>query len=63
MDYDKLLTLSGELGYHLLLSGAEIYRVEESVRYLLQAYGAGPGEEIPTMIQLGMAKTSPGPAP
>ena len=37
LNYDKLLTLSGELGYHLLLSGAEVYRVEESVRYLLQA--------------------------
>ena len=37
LDYDKLLTLSSDLGYHLLLSGAEIYRVEESVHYLLTA--------------------------
>ena len=63
MDYDKLLTLSGELGYHLLLSGAEIYRVEESVRYLLQAYGAGPGEvfAIPNCIIVGIS--SPGQKP
>lgn len=39
MDYDKLLNLSVELGYQLMSSGAEIYRVEESVRRLLQAYG------------------------
>ncbi|ALP92654.1 threonine/serine exporter family protein [Intestinimonas butyriciproducens] len=63
MDYDKLLTLSGELGYHLLLSGAEIYRVEESVRYLLQAYGVGPGEvfAIPNCIIVGIS--SPGQKP
>jgi len=39
MDYDKLLNLSVELGCRLMSSGAEIYRVEESVRRLLQAYG------------------------
>ena len=39
MDYDKLLNLSVELGCQLMSSGAEIYRVEESVRRLLQAYG------------------------
>lgn len=39
MDYDKLLNTSVELGCRLMSSGAEIYRVEESVRRLLQAYG------------------------
>lgn len=39
MDYDKLLNISVELGCRLMSSGAEIYRVEESVRRLLQAYG------------------------
>ncbi len=39
MDYDTLLDLAAELGYELMYSGAEIYRVEESVRRLLQAYG------------------------
>lgn len=38
MDYDKLLNVSVELGCQLMSSGAEIYRVEESVRRLLQAY-------------------------
>ena len=39
MDYDRLLSLSANLGYGLLESGAEIYRVEESIQRLLQAYG------------------------
>ena len=39
MDYDKLLNISVELGCRLMSSGAEIYRVEESARRLLQAYG------------------------
>ena len=39
MDHDKLLNLSTELGILLMRSGAEIYRVEESVTRLLQAYG------------------------
>lgn len=63
MDCDKLLTLGGELGYHLLLSGAEIYRVEESVRYLLDAYGAETGEvfAIPNCIIVGLS--APGQKP
>lgn len=39
MDYDRLLNMAAELGCQLMRSGAEIYRVEESVRRLLQAYG------------------------
>ena len=39
MNYDQLLNLGVELGRRLMLSGAEIYRVEESVQRLLQAYG------------------------
>ena len=42
MDYDALLNLGTELGYKLVLSGAEIYRVEESVLRLLTAYGLQP---------------------
>ena len=42
MDYDKLLNLGTELGCRLMESGAEIYRVEESVRRLLTAYGVEP---------------------
>ena len=44
MDYDALLNMGTELGYQLMYSGAEIYRVEESVRYLLGAYGVDTGE-------------------
>lgn len=39
MDYDKLLNMATELGYQLMSSGAEIYRVEESIYRLLRAYG------------------------
>lgn len=42
MDYDKLLNLGVELGRRLMDSGAEIYRVEESVERLLRAYGLEP---------------------
>ena len=42
MDYDKLLNLGVELGRRLMNSGAEIYRVEESVERRLQAYGLDP---------------------
>lgn len=39
MDYETLLNMAAELGYQLMFSGAEIYRAEESVRRLLNAYG------------------------
>lgn len=42
MDHDKLLNLGAELGRRLMSSGAEIYRVEESVDRLLTAYGLQP---------------------
>ena len=57
MDYERLLMLGSELGYRLLLSGAEIYRVEESVRYLLEAYSVSTGEvfAIPNCIIVSLA--------
>ena len=42
MEYDKLLNLGSELGRTLMHSGAEIFRVEESVARLLTAYGLEP---------------------
>lgn len=39
MDYDALIELAVELGYRLAISGAETFRVEESVNRLLGAYG------------------------
>ena len=41
MDYDRLLNLTTDLGYQLMASGAEIYRVEESMHRVLNAYGLG----------------------
>jgi uncharacterized membrane protein YjjP (DUF1212 family) len=39
LDYDGLLELGLEIGCGLLVSGAEIYRAEDSLRRLLAAYG------------------------
>ncbi len=39
MDYYTLLELAVGLGYELAMAGAETYRVEESVRRVLLAYG------------------------
>ena len=39
-----LLNLAVEIGYRLQESGAEIYRVEEAVRRVFQAYGIKKGE-------------------
>lgn len=39
MDYNALLAVASDLGYALLESGAEIYRVEEAIQRLLHAYG------------------------
>lgn len=39
MDYDILLELTTDLGYRLAMNGAETFRVEESVRRILSAYG------------------------
>lgn len=52
MDYEALLTFATEVGYRLQLSGAETYRIEESVQRLLTAYGAPGGEvfAIPNLL-------------
>ena len=39
MDYNTLLDLATDLGYNLAMSGAETFRIEESVVFVLQAYG------------------------
>lgn len=38
-EYQKLLNIAIDLGHFLLESGAEIYRVEESIQRVLYAYG------------------------
>lgn len=57
MDYDKLLNMAAELGYQLMYSGAEIYRVEESARRLLNAYGFAEPEvfAIPNCVIVSVA--------
>lgn len=39
MNYNQLILMASDLGHLLLSSGAEIYRVEESMNRLLDAYG------------------------
>ena len=39
MDYNNLLDLATDLGYELAMSGAETFRVEESISRILGAYG------------------------
>ena len=52
MDYDRLLDLTAEIGCRLMSSGAEIYRVEESMRRLLEAYRLDTAEvfAIPSCV-------------
>lgn len=39
MDYNTLLDFSTDFGYELAMCGAETFRVEESIRLILNAYG------------------------
>ena len=39
MDYNTLLDLATDLGYELAMSGAETFRVEESINRVLSSYG------------------------
>ena len=39
MNYNTLLDMAAELGYYLAISGAETFRVEDSVGRVLSAYG------------------------
>lgn len=52
MDYNALLAVASDLGYGLLESGAEIYRVEEAIQRLLHAYGVAQADPfvIPNCI-------------
>ena len=39
MDYNSILELATDLGYRLAMSGAETFRIEESITRILAAYG------------------------
>ena len=56
METEKLLNFSCEMGRQLLQNGAEIYRVEESIRRLLAAYGRTETEvfAVPSCIILSV---------
>lgn len=56
MDYEKLINLVTDMGLRLLETGAEVYRVEESVQRLLRAYGIESGEvfAIPSCLIVSM---------
>jgi len=40
----QMLNLAAEMGYQLMVSGAEIYRTEDSIIRLFRAYGVDSGE-------------------
>ena len=42
MDYNQLLDLAVDLGYELSMSGAETFRVEDSISRILKTYGLEP---------------------
>ena len=39
MDYSSLLDVTTELGYLLAISGAETFRIEETITRIFDAYG------------------------
>ena len=55
MDYDQLLNGCSEVGRRMLAAGAEIYRVEDTVRRMLAAYGVdGQVFAIPNSLIVSM---------
>ncbi len=56
METERILNFSCEIGRQLLQNGAEIYRVEESIQFLLAAYGYERMEvfAIPAFIVLNI---------
>ena len=58
MTSDQLLTISVEIGRALLESGAEIYRVEETISRICMAYGAREVNvyAVPTVIIASFAR-------
>ncbi len=65
MDCEKLLGVTTDIAYDLLESGAEIYRVEESIQRIFAAYGAREGSifAIPTLLILSLEDDKGNPLP
>lgn len=57
MNYDDLVNTTVEVGYLLVVNGAEIYRAEESMRRIFRAYGVNSGEVfvIPTFLNVSIS--------
>ena len=43
MDYYLLADMTVQIGYELAVAGAETYRVEETMRRVIEAYGTEAG--------------------
>lgn len=56
MNYVDLINTTAEVGYMLVLNGAEIYRAEESMKRIFRAYGVNSGEVfvIPTFLSISV---------
>ncbi|MCC8061168.1 MAG: threonine/serine exporter family protein [Clostridiales bacterium] len=55
MDYDQLLENCGKVGCRLLSAGAEIYRVEDTVKRMMAAYGvSGEVFAIPSFLMVSV---------
>lgn len=55
MDYDQLLENCGRVGCRLLSAGAEIYRVEDTVKRMMAAYGvSGEVFAIPAFLMVSV---------
>lgn len=60
MDHNTLLDLATDLGYKLAMSGAETFRVEDSILHIMHAYGVeGEAFAIPNCLTVSM-KTADG---
>ena len=46
MDYYLLTDLAATMGYHLAMSGAETFRVEDTIHRILRAYGVEPDPQM-----------------
>ena len=60
LDCNQLLSLTADMGCRLMASGAEIYRVEESMQRLLKAYGMEGAEVFAIPSCIIVSATAPG---
>lgn len=60
METHELLKITTDLGYFMLKHGAEVYRVEESINYILAAYGCERSDvfAIPTYLIVSITDNS-----